>query len=147
MLERACDHALLHGGAEQKWSRMREESGVEYIAGQRWYCNCCTARYRPKFGMLVEVVADGATYWMLAKFPTDWHDVKWMSVEERHSGASSPAELFKMLEEVRRYMGDGMLRPALKSEIWKGTEDGVYKVVDPALLLSMPHMLSFTKQI
>ena len=137
----------------KRWLRMCEAEGDAWVAGQRWYCNCCAARYQPKFGMLTEVVAsDGSVYWMLAEYPTDWHDVKWMAVEERHAGAASPAQLFAMLEQVRPYMGDGMLRQVTQQELCKGTPDGVYKVVDPKLVLAMPlwkwgDMLSFVKEV
>ena len=58
-------HICMSGGSSspcctvvesKKWLRMKEEGEADaWVAGQRWYCNCCTARYRPKFGMLNEV--------------------------------------------------------------------------------------------
>ena len=104
--------------------------------------------------MLTEVVtSDGSVYWMMAEFPTDWRDVKWMAVEERHPNAASPAQLFAMLEEVRPYTGDGMLRPVTQQELANGgNPDGVYKVTDPKLVHGQPlwkwgDMLSFVKQV
>ena len=55
-----------------------------------------------------------------------------------------------MLGQVSPYVGDGMLRPAVDSEIWRGTKDGVYKVIDPSLVMGLPlwkwgDLLSFAK--
>ena len=103
--------------------------------------------------MLVEIIAsDGEVYWLLAEFPMNWRDVKWLAVEERHNGASSPAKLFAMLEEVKPYTGDGMLRPAQQHEIVKGTPEGVFKITDPKLVYGQPlwkwgDMLSFVKEV
>ena len=57
-----------------------------------------------------------------------------------------------MIEEVRPYTGDGMLRPVQPHELTKGTADGVYKICDPKLAFGMPlwrwgDMLSFVKEV
>ena len=54
-----------------------------WASGQKWYCNCCTAKYRTTMGMLTEIHAsDGSVYWIVSSFPGGMNDVKWMAVEE-----------------------------------------------------------------
>ena len=130
------------------WKR-RFENDPE-AAGQRWYCKASFARYKTKYGVLVELRDEfGNVYWISCDFPGEWNDVKWMAVEEAHK-ATSPRELFDMLEEIHPYTGDGFLRPATRSQCFGEDVTGVYKVVDIQNYCAMPvwswsNILAFSK--
>jgi hypothetical protein len=102
-------------------------------------------------GMLTEIHSEtGAVYWLFSEYPYEWKDCKWMAIEEKHADASSPKDLFDMIEEVHPYTADGFLRPATAAETWGESPEGVYKVTDVPLLKSMPlwkwgDILSFAK--
>ena len=133
------------------WKRLMDEAGEEWCVGQRWYCNRCTARYKPGMGMLCEIrVSTGDVFWLRSTYPAELNDVKHMRIEEDMAGVTSPGELFSKIQAVSPYLGDSFLRPCAQAEIWKGSKEGVYAVVNKPLLSSMPifkfeDIISFTK--
>ena len=63
------------GGAEwpcntviesQLWDRLQDELQA---SRQRWYCKCCSARYRTKFGVMVEIVIKGQPMYCHSELP------------------------------------------------------------------------------
>ena len=57
----------------------------ECATGQRWYCKICSARYKTKFGMLIEIRNYQHVYFALTKCPNmDIEDVRAMHLEATH---------------------------------------------------------------
>ena len=50
----------------QLWDRLKDQPEA---SGQRWYCTCCEARYRTKFGVVVETVMKGESAYFHAELP------------------------------------------------------------------------------
>ena len=109
------------------------------LRGDRWYCDCCGARARAKFGVLNEIWHDGLVYWMRSDSP----------MMEDSSGPS--VELAEMIEQVQPHIGvDDMIRLPHVGEILTGPAADVYKVVDPTAFAAMrvwkwSDMLEFIK--
>ena len=128
---------------------------VPWASGQRWYCNCCTARYKTTMGMLTEIhAADGSVYWIVSTFPDEMNDVKWMAVEAQYGEARTPEDLYNMIRTTEPHTGDGFLRPAVPADCWGASTslEGVYKVVNIPRMLSMPvwnfmEMVAFAEAI
>ncbi|MFM7978657.1 MAG: hypothetical protein ACKPKO_05025 [Candidatus Fonsibacter sp.] len=100
-----------------------------WVAGQSWYCPCCNARYRPKFGMLVELHIRGTPYWMLAEEAGKYRDMKHMRVEADNPDVNSPQELYNRIKDVHPLVGE-VVRPAEQSEMLPGRDCyGVYKLL------------------
>ena len=60
----------------KQFQRQFEEVGV---TKQKWYCVCCTTRFRTAYGMLVEVRTKGVSTIMLAEVPNmDVEDIRAM---------------------------------------------------------------------
>ncbi|WP_353239689.1 hypothetical protein [Limnohabitans sp.] len=121
-------HLCTSGGAEWECCTVIESKAwlrrfglVAWCPKQRWWCNCCGARYAPKMGMLVEIHGGGNVFWLYSEYPWEWRDVKWMSVEEKHRDALTPKSLFDMIETVSPYLGDGMLRRVEPHELKPGS--------------------------
>ena len=51
--------------------------------GPRWYCKICSARYKTKFGMLIEVHHDSKAYFALTP-PIDIDDIQAMHLKTVH---------------------------------------------------------------
>ena len=114
---------------------------------QRWYCNVCSAKYKTKYGVLVQVLLppcdahpEGSVQWMRAEVPdTDHEDVRAMYLEAEFDPAS-PEELYgKVTKNASPSTTDGMLRvvhPYELSDKCKGAV-GTFKIVPIAEFLSM----------
>ena len=51
---------------------------------QRWYCRVCPAKYKTRFGMLVDLIYKGTAHYMRALIPPQHlQDAKFMAVQER----------------------------------------------------------------
>ena len=123
------------------WRRLHQGDLDAWCSGQQWYCNCCNARYHPSMGVLLEIhTAVGDIFWMLATYPFETKDVKWMRIEEDMGEVATPEELFNRSQCVSPYLGDNMLRPVERRDLWPGLPmpEGVYKVVEPAYLKAVP---------
>ena len=131
------------------WQRMMANP---WASGQRWYCNVCQARYRPRMGVLCEIHIRGQVFWLRGTYPDELKDVKWLRVEEEMSPhVNTPAELYARIQNVQPYTGDGMLRAATPWEITVGGKDGVWRVQDKAGLMALPlwpfsDIISFSKK-
>lgn len=70
--------------------------------GQRRYCLCCGAKYKQRFGMLIEIELHGRLYYAKADVPPDSvKDLKALWLEETlKPAASGPQDLFDRLKLV-----------------------------------------------
>ena len=84
-----------------------------WASGQKWYCNCCGAKYRTTMGMLTEIYAsDGSIYWIVSEFHGEMNGVKWVAVEDQYGEARTPQDLYYMIRATVPHTSDGFLRPA-----------------------------------
>jgi hypothetical protein len=69
---------------------------------QRWYCKQCRAKYKTKFGVLVEIVCDLRGFYCKAELPpVDLMDAKWMKVQEDYKQYDTPEALLDALPTVK----------------------------------------------
>ncbi len=69
--------------------------------GQRWYCKCCYAKYRVKFGVLCEMMIDGQLYYCKAETPPhDVNDAKNMHLERTFKPKGTAREFLANLPDV-----------------------------------------------
>ncbi len=75
--------------------RLNEDAEV---TGQRWYCKMCHAKYKTKYGVLVELInGKQACYCLVDLPPSDIQDGKLMKIEENFKQIKTPAELLAAL--------------------------------------------------
>ena len=126
------------------WDRMHADP---LRAGQRWYCNVCSAKYRTKFGVLVQVLLppcdthpSGSVQWMRAEVPDrDHEDVRAMHLEEVYD-PSSPMELYNKVQmSAAPSTTCGMLRVAQAHELSDKCKQavGTYRIVPMAEFVAM----------
>ena len=85
--------------------------------GQRYYCQCCTAGYKTKFGVCVEIIVKGKAMYCLAELPPfDLTDAKCMKIEEDYQEFKTPEALLENLPKIKPMDTTTFLRPALA---WK----------------------------
>ena len=138
-------YVCLAGGSEYPCGTVMEASAWDRLhpdplqAKQRWYCNVCSAKFRCKFGVLLQVMLppcdahpQGSTQWMRAEVPDrDHEDVRAMRLEEEFDPAS-PLELYnKVRASAKPSTTDGMLRQALPHELCKNAAQaaGTFRIV------------------
>ena len=120
----------------------RQKEADPLAKGQRWYCRVCNAKYRPKFGMLIELMfpvkgqEDLVPHYAKAAFPTkDIGDLKSMAVEKymkvKGADVSTPEKLYAALPRVVPMDRETMFRPYQKGEGYDRKDDmeGVYKAI------------------
>ena len=117
------------------WRRLKEDDPE--ASGQRWYCRCCSAKYRPSFGTLAEVHVRGTPYWLLAEEPGEFRDIKHMRVDCDHADATSSRDLYNRIMNVHPVTG-AVMRPVTSAEVWGGSVEGVYKITALAELQRLP---------
>ena len=118
-------YVCLAGGSQYPCGTVMEASAWDRLHAnplqtkQRWYCNDCSAKYRTKYGVLVQVMLppcdahpQGSTQWMRAEVPDrDHEDVRALHLEEVYDPAS-PEDLYnKVRKNAPPSTTDGMLRP------------------------------------
>ena len=93
----------------KQWDTLHDD---HMAPGQRWYCSC-GARYRPKFGVVCEIViGPNDVRHCRAECPDDdYKDVKFMAIEEQFGQRDmSPQDLFDAIPEVQPTNRGGFLR-------------------------------------
>ena len=120
--------ALLHCHLRQGMDHASR--GNPFASGQRWYCNVCLSKYKPKFGVLVEVHTRNNVFFLMAEYPKKWNDVQHTNVEAS-TPASTPKELYDRILAVEPYTGCGFLKPCPRHEIQRGDGSGVFRFADP----------------
>ena len=135
----------------RKWSTFQQDL---LASKQRWYCVSCGARYKTKFGMLVQLqlVGEGMTpgekYFALADVPDDVMDIKAIDLESRLGDlAQTPEEMMSMIPEVAPSPCE-LLRPIRAEELslgWRGFTNmdvrdhtGIFKIVGLQQLAAFP---------
>ncbi len=70
------------------WDRLKEEMEA---TGQRWYCKCCHAKYKTKYGVLVEMINHNQACYCKGELPPfDIQDAKLMKIAEDFSQYTLP---------------------------------------------------------
>jgi hypothetical protein len=103
------------------WDRLHENP---LQPEQRWYCNCCTAKFRTAFGIVIEILLppsksapNGTWLYMRSTVPdTDEEDIKAMRIEEEMD-PDSPEDLYNRLPNTTPSLEGGMFRRAEAREM------------------------------
>ena len=116
-------YICLAGGADaicytvipsKKWSTKHADP---LASKQTWYCICCGAGYKTKFGMIIEIEIRNIFYYVRAQIPPDnLEDTRALYLEETLK-PSSPEDLLSKLSNVTPYKSE-ILRPITKSDVW-----------------------------
>ena len=125
------------GGAEVKWQcgafilsdiwdRMIDDP---MATGQRWYCKVCPAKYKTRYGVMVEIIVQGAAHYCVADIPPQHlQDAKFMSTQRRFramlSTMTSAEQLYNVAPRARP-----MDRGAFLTS--RAVNDGVYTFNKP----------------
>jgi hypothetical protein len=81
------------------WDRLKVELEA---TGQRWYCKMCYAKYKTKYGVLVEMINGTQACYCLGELPPfDLQDAKLMAIQQHFSQYNSPAELLAALPCIK----------------------------------------------
>jgi hypothetical protein len=138
------------------WRRRWEDPGTT-LAGQRWYCviHGCHARYKTRFGMLVQVLTQNLSTFMLAPCSDkDVEDIRAMALEERYQPKDA-LDLWRQIPDFIPEVHDHqILRPAMPEECEPGTDcTKVFRIRKDAMhiLQTLPRwewnsIFSFVKQ-
>jgi hypothetical protein len=106
-------HRIVYWG---KWT----SSGVEMGNTQRMYCPFCNTKYKTSFGILVEILAHGKTFYCLADFPPDcFFSYGTLLVQTTRLKVNTPEELLAVFPNMTPASA---VRLAMESE-------GVYNIV------------------
>ena len=103
----------------KQWKRRFEDIGS---SKQRWYCVCCQARFKTKYGMLVEVHTQGVSTFMLAEVSNkDVEDVRAMYLEKTLN-PKNHRDLWDKIPDFTPMDPREILRPVEEHEL--ATKDG-----------------------
>ena len=106
----------------------RKYPTLELLKGQAYYCEECQAKYKQRWGCLVEFSIDGVLYYMRAPVPdTCTLDMLAAMAEKFNKPGMSTAELFNRLPSV----------PPQSSTFVKMVSEDVMKITDPHLFDSL----------
>ncbi len=90
------------------WDRFKE---ARESSGQRWYCKCCHAKYKTKYGVLVEMINGSQACYCRGELPPfDIQDAKFMAIEQHFSQYTTPAELLAALPTIHPLARGDFLR-------------------------------------
>ena len=115
-------YICLAGGTDQcltvipskKWSTKHDDP---LAAKQRWYCICCGAMYKTRFGMVVEIQIRGNFYYVRAPIPPDnLEDTRALYLEQTLK-PSSPEDLLDKLKDVVPHPSE-ILRRITQNDVW-----------------------------
>ena len=80
------------------WDRLKDELEA---TGQRWYCKCCKAKYKTKYGVLCEMINGNQACYCLADLPpNDVQYAKLMQIQKDFKQFNTPAELLAALPSI-----------------------------------------------
>ena len=86
---------------------------------QKWYCNCCGAVYRTKFGMIIEIEIRGQFYYVKAQIPPDnLEDTRAMYLEQTLA-PTSPEDLLDKLKNVAPHRS-AIFRLITRADVYGG---------------------------
>jgi len=104
----------------QAWDRLHQSA---YACKQRWYCGICNAKYKTKYGVMVEILmAEGdkqvAMYAMAELPPFDLQDAKLMKIEEDFSEYKTPEALLNALPKIAPMDKTTFMKPTMVPGHW-----------------------------
>ena len=127
------------------WDRLHEDP---LKPKQRWYCNCCHAGFKTKFGVVIEILLpptksapNGSWLYMRATVPDkDEEDIKAMRIEEELD-PDSPEDLYNRLPNTTPSLDGGMFRRAQMHEMnpeRMAYMDSTFKIIDVHFFVTLP---------
>ena len=92
--------------SSKQWSKKLDDTGEEWVPGQKWYCLCYT-KYKGGWGQVVEIEeSDGTIDYVRAEVPPwDLEDVRAMQTEDTVS-AGSVKELYDKIRIIEPSVND-----------------------------------------
>lgn len=118
-------YICLAGGADypcytvipsKTWSTKHEDP---LASKQRWYCICCGACYKTKFGMVIEIEIRGQFYYVKAPIPPEnLEDTRAMYLEQTLA-PKSPEDLLQKLKDVAPHR-NAILSPITMADVYGG---------------------------
>ncbi len=93
------------------WDRLKKEMEA---TGQRWYCKVCHAKYKTRYGVLVEIINGRQACYCLGDLPPfDIQDAKLMKIEETFKQFTTPQELLDALPSIKPLARGEFLKPTM----------------------------------
>ena len=91
------------------WDRLIDQLEA---TGQRWYCKMCHAKYKTKYGVLVEFINGSQACYCRGELPPfDIQDAKFMAIEQHFGQYKTPAELLAALPTIHPLARGDFLKP------------------------------------
>ena len=98
------------------WSTKHEDP---LATKQRWYCNCCGAMYKTRFGMVIEIEIRGQFYYVKSAIPPDnLEDTRAIFLEQTLA-PTSPEDLLFKLKDVAPHRS-AIFRPITRDDVYGG---------------------------
>ena len=101
---------------------------------QRWYCICCGALYKTKFGMIIEIEFEGQFYYVKAQIPPDnLEDARAMYLEQTPTSREDLLDTLNVAPHASRIM-----RPITIDDVYGGGKTkfkfdaNTFKITDKA---------------
>lgn len=126
------------------WDKLHKGADEWEKTGQRWWCNCCGARYMTRHGMMCEVYhPHTGTFWVRAKVPNlDHQDVRAMRIERDMAGRDEivdAAALFASLPDTLPSSVPVYMRAAIAADMRDGrSPEGHWKLLNEEVLANIP---------
>ena len=82
-----------------EWDRLHDDVTS---TKQRWYCKECHAKYKTKYGVMVEITMGTRAFYALAELPpVQVMDAKLMAVGEMFENFKTPEEFLEALPQIK----------------------------------------------
>jgi hypothetical protein len=82
----------------QEWDRLHQDMTA---TKQRWYCKECAAKYKVRYGVIVEITIGNRAFYAAAELPPwDIQDAKLMKIAEDYEQYKTPEELLAALPKI-----------------------------------------------
>ena len=120
------------------WDRRKEDP---LATGQRYYCNCCNAKYRHASGSLLQIQVPGSdpAICRATNPPRDNEYLKAMYLDDELD-PTSRADLDNRIPEAIPYAEGTLLRQAELKDMYSSSMStyGVFKIIDVLAFEQMP---------
>ena len=94
-----------------EWERLHDDVTA---TKQRWYCKECHAKYKTKYGVMVEITMGERAFYALAELPSmQIYDAKLMAVQEMYEKYKTPQEFLAALPQIKPLDRNKFLKPTL----------------------------------
>ena len=142
--EHQCNTLILTKAWDTKaWARTPQDilAPRQLAPKQKWFCRCCGASYKTRFGMvvLIRMVGGGDSLSLASCTDDDDNDLHEIILQEQYPDVNSAEELYELIPMVPT-QETAFLRKAVPADFWGETytDSGVYKLLNVHVLESLP---------